>query len=184
MKQIGEQREEIRLYVELGRRMSVGQIRRNRWVYRVYGVAAVAAGGVAAVMVGGAGGFGLRWLWRSYDLSELAEQLAGLGLLMGMILVGRAVGGAVWSILRSRFVCRGVRPLVVIRPEAEDPYIGRMFPDREGRVAVVYGRMWGRIYRVFSLKEGIPRRGYLFLRSGAGSESFLAEPGDEPFGGG
>lgn len=141
MKQIGEQRAEIRQYIELGGRMPTGQIRRNRWVYRGYGWAAVAVGLVAAVMVGGVGGVGLRWLWRSYDLSELVEQLAGLGLVMGMILVGRAVGMAVWARLRSRFVDRGVRPLVVIRPEAGDPYIGRVFLDREGRVAMVYGRM-------------------------------------------
>ncbi|WP_297830258.1 hypothetical protein [uncultured Rikenella sp.] len=182
MKQIGEQRAEIRQYIELGGRMSAGQIRRNRWVYRGYGWAAVAVGLVAAVMVGGVGGLGLRWLWRSYDLSELVEQLAGLGLVMGMILVGRAVGMAVWARLRRRFVDRGVRPLVVIRPEAGDPYIGRVFLDREGRVAMVYGRMWGRIYRIFSLKGGIPRRGYLFLRAGTGSEGFLVEPGDEAAG--
>lgn len=182
MKQIGEQRAEIRQYIELGGRMPTGQIRRNRWVYRGYGWAAVAVGLVAAVMVGGVGGLGLRWLWRSYDLSELVEQLAGLGLVMGMILVGRAVGMAVWARLRSRFVDRGVRPLVVIRPEAGDPYIGRVFLDREGRVAMVYGRMWGRIYRIFSLKEGIPQRGYLFLRAGTGSEGFLAEPGDKAAG--
>lgn len=182
MKQIGEQRAEIRQYIELGGRMPTGQIRRNRWVYRGYGWAAVAVGLVAAVMVGGVGGVGLRWLWRSYDLSELVEQLAGLGLVMGMILVGRAVGMAVWARLRSRFVDRGVRPLVVIRPEAGDPYIGRVFLDREGRVAMVYGRMWGRIYRIFSLKEGIPQRGYLFLRAGTGSEGFLAEPGDKAAG--
>ncbi len=138
MKQIGEQRTEIRQYIEQGSRIPAGQIRRNRWVYRGYGWAAVAVGGVAAVMVGGVGGLGLRWLWRSYDLSELAEQLAGLGLVMGMILVGRAVGMAVWARLRSRFVRREMRPLVVIRPEAGDPYIGRVFLDREGRVAMVY----------------------------------------------
>ncbi|WP_294599492.1 hypothetical protein [uncultured Rikenella sp.] len=173
-----DQVKEIRQYIELGRRMPVGQIRRNRWVYRGSGLAAAAAGVVAAVMVGGAGGFGLRWLWRSCDWSELAEQLTGLGLVMGMILVGRAVGIAVWSRLRSRFFCRGLRPLVTIRPEAGDPYIGRMFLDREGRVAVVYGRMRGRIYRIFGLKAGLPRRGYLFLRAGAGREGFLAEPDD------
>lgn len=182
MKQIGEQRAEIRQYIEQGSRIPAGQIRRNRWVYRGYGWAAVAVGLVAAVMVGGVGGVGLRWLWRSYDLSELVEQLAGLGLVMGMILVGRAVGMAVWARLRSRFVRRGMRPLVVIRPEAGDPYIGRVFLDREGRVAMVYGRMWGRIYRIFSLKGGIPRRGYLFLRAGTGSEGFLAEPGDKAAG--